>query len=300
MPRTKGSKNKPRDFKEKAKQQVQAKQQSHVENGDDSTVAPSGQRILELEIKEIKDNPYQPRRQFDETLLKELAGSIQNQGLLNPVLVHKGEDGYYLVAGERRLRACKSLGMDTIKAIEVEGDPEIASLVDNIQRDDLHPMERALAVSRLYEKYKKNSRKVAEAISKSENTVQRLLKLSRLPDRIIATGEEDTTERLTNNRIPLREFFELMRIEEQDALNAKLKQLEQKYSQEPKTDPILRRATASKDEMDKYLSVAEKMLNLMTNDPPRRDDKRLGRLKDELENILRKIEDILQDEFVIN
>lgn len=302
MAKPKSDKKKQSKFGPNMEQRMEDKEESNKKHGDEPEDEPkdepkdelSGQKVLELPINDIRDNPNQPRKHFDEESLRELAESIEANGLLNPVLVSYVDGEYYLVGGERRLRACKRLGQETIKAIVVEVDPEIASLVDNIQREDLHPMERALAISRLYEKYKKNSRKVAEAISKSENTVQRLLKLSKLPERIIAIGEEDTTERLTNNRIPLREFFELMRIEEQDALNAKLKQLEQKYSEEPKTDPIQRRATVSKDAMDKYLSVAEKMLSLITEAPPRRDDQRLVRLKEELENILRKIEDILQ------
>ncbi len=300
MPRTNGSKNKLKEFKTLGDKQVKAKNQSLEKNGEVKIEAPSGERILELPIEAIRENSSQPRKRFDEETLKELAASIKDNGLLNPVLVSVVNGEYYLVGGERRLRACKRLGQETIRAIVVKADAEIASLVDNIQREDLHPIERALAVSRLYHKYGDNTDMVAKAISKSKNMVLRLIKLSKLPERIIPSGDEDPADRLTNNRIPLREFFDLMRIEEQDALNAKLKQLEQKYSQEPNEKPIQRRATVSKDEMDKYLSVAEKILNLITKAPPRREDQRLVRLKEELENILRKIEDILQDEFASN
>ena len=162
MAKPKSDKGKKRDFAGIAEQQIQDKQQSHEENGEEIVADPSGQRVLELPINDIRDNPNQPRKRFDEESLRELAESIEANGLLNPVLVSYVDGEYYLVGGERRLRACKRLGQETIKAIVVEVDPEIASLVDNIQREDLHPMERALAISRLYENYKKNSRKVAE------------------------------------------------------------------------------------------------------------------------------------------
>jgi len=233
MPRPKGSKNKPKGFKEMAEEKVQTKQLLHDETEDIQISDSSASRILELAIPDIRDNPYQPRRFFDEESLKELAGSIKSQGLLNPVLVHKDEEGYFLVAGERRLRACRQLGMDTIKAVIVEADPEIASLVDNIQREDLHPMERALAVKKLLDRHEGATSRVAEIISIGVRSVQHLERISGLADMIDAGDKSEAVAKLTDNKIPLREFIQLSRYKDRTQLNAKFDEYKPMASGDP-------------------------------------------------------------------
>jgi len=259
MPRPKGSKNKPKGFKEMAEEKVQTKQLLHDETEDIQISDSSASRILELAIPDIRDNPYQPRRFFDEESLKELAGSIKSQGLLNPVLVHKDEEGYFLVAGERRLRACRQLGMDTIKAVIVEADPEIASLVDNIQRKDLHPMERALAVKKLLDRHEGATSRVAEIISIGVRSVQHLERISGLADMIDAGDKSEAVAKLTDNKIPLREFIQLSRYKDRTQLNAKFDELAKKYGKAPKLDPIELKRKEKLDEMEKTLAMARKI-----------------------------------------
>jgi len=259
MPRPKGSKNKPKGFKEMAEEKVQTKQLLHDETEDIQISDSSASRILELAIPDIRDNPYQPRRFFDEESLKELAGSIKSQGLLNPVLVHKDEEGYFLVAGERRLRACRQLGMDTIKAVIVEADPEIASLVDNIQREDLHPMERALAVKKLLDRHEGATSRVAEIISIGVRSVQHLERISGLADMIDAGDKSEAVAKLTDNKIPLREFIQLSRYKDRTQLNAKFDELAKKYGKAPKLDPIELKRKEKLDEMEKTLAMARKI-----------------------------------------
>jgi len=292
MPRPKGSKNKPKDFKERAEKQVVAKQQSHIENGVEPIVAASGLRILELAINDIRENPYQPRRVFDDEALKELAGSIKNHGLLNPVLVQKDEDGYFLVGGERRLRACRQLGMDTIRAVIVEADAEIASLIDNIQREDLHPFERALAVNRLHEKYGRDTSKVSEMISVSERSVQRLLSLTRLTERIDAADTMEAEAKLTDNSIPLREFVQLTRYSDNTQLNARFNELAKKYGKDPKTDPIELRRKEKLDEMDKALGYAKKIKQELETLGVGKGDTRLTELGDIIKEITQLIKNL--------
>ena len=296
MAKNKDRKNQPRDFKAKAESQVQAKKDMHVENGEEliSSENKSSHRIMDLTIESIKDNPHQPRQRFDEEALQDLAASIREHGLLNPILVRQEESEYYLVGGERRLRACKALEHETIRAIVIDANPEIASLIDNLQREDLHPMERALAISKLYEKYDRSVKKVAEMISTSENTVQRLLKLANLRDRI--TVDDDVTTRLTNNRIPLREFYELMRIEEADILNNRFQQLENKYSKDPNADPIQKRVRKVQDEIDRSLTYSKKILVEITSKALNKDDERLEQLRLELDRLVKKIQDIQKSE----
>jgi len=259
MPRPKGSKNKPKGFKEMAEEKVQTKQLLHDETEDIQISDSSASRILELAIPDIRDNPYQPRRFFDEESLKELAGSIKSQGLLNPVLGHKDEEGYFLVAGERRLRACRQLGMDTIKAVIVEADPEIASLVDNIQREDLHPMERALAVKKLLDRHEGATSRVAEIISIGVRSVQHLERISGLADMIDAGDKSEAVAKLTDNKIPLREFIQLSRYKDRTQLNAKFDELAKKYGKAPKLDPIELKRKEKLDEMEKTLAMARKI-----------------------------------------
>src|SRR5574341_145193 len=123
----------------------------------EAVAAPGGGGPAELPIAEIDPNPFQPRRDFDETELAELAASIKSAGLLQPVLVRERADGRYeLIAGERRLRACRSLGWTTIPAVKREVDDRTLltlALVENLQRDDLSPVDEASGYRRLIDEF---------------------------------------------------------------------------------------------------------------------------------------------------
>jgi ParB family transcriptional regulator, chromosome partitioning protein len=284
--------SKKQDFKGIAESKVEQKKAVQDESSEDivSNELKRDHRIMVLPVEQIQDNPHQPRRNFDETALNDLAASIKTHGLLNPILVEAKDGEYTLVGGERRLRACKNLGHETIRAILITADPEVVSIIDNLQREDLHPMERSLAVRKLYEKYDKSAQRVAEVISTSENTVQRLLKLSSLPVRFAeVTEDSDIEKRITNNRIPLREFYELMRIEDNTALAQRFEQMERKYSKVPTVEPIRRRAVKVQDELDKCLTLVKKIGLEISAIEDKKEDKRLDTLRQELEEILHKI-----------
>ncbi|MFA6691198.1 MAG: ParB/RepB/Spo0J family partition protein [Saccharofermentanales bacterium] len=284
--------SKKQDFKGIAESKVEQKKAVQDESSEDivSNELKRDHRIMVLPVEQIQDNPHQPRRNFDETALNDLAASIKTHGLLNPILVEAKDGEYTLVGGERRLRACKNLGHETIRAILITADPEVVSIIDNLQREDLHPMERSLAVRKLYEKYDNSAQRVAEVISTSENTVQRLLKLSSLPVRIAeVTEDSDIEKRITNNRIPLREFYELMRIEDNTALVQRFEQMERKYSKVPTVEPIRRRAVKVQDELDKCLTLVKKIGLEISAIEDKKEDKRLDTLRQELEEILHKI-----------
>jgi ParB family chromosome partitioning protein len=156
-----------------------------------------GTRVAELNVDEITPNPYQPRKQFDEEALKELSESIKLHGLLQPIVVVSSSDGYILVAGERRLRAHKLANIDTIKAIiaEVEFDDrqmrELA-LIENIQRENLNPIELARSYDELLNAHKLTHEELATVVHKSRaqitNTL-RLLNLSEYAQEQIMIGE---------------------------------------------------------------------------------------------------------------
>lgn len=151
--------------------------------------------VREINVESIFPNPFQPRTHFDDEALDELARSIKKHGLLQPVIVIEKEDGYMLLAGERRLRASKRAGSIKIKAIvadiESENLRELA-LIENIQREDLNPIELATAYKELIEEYNITQEGLSEIIHKSRAQItntMRLLSLSLETRRYVSEGK---------------------------------------------------------------------------------------------------------------
>lgn len=143
--------------------------------------------VIDIPIDELKENPYQPRKTFDEQKIDELAQSISEHGVLQPIIVKKSEIGYYLVAGERRLRACKKLGRKTIPGIVRElSDQTMAevALMENLQREDLSILEEAMAYQTLINKYSITQTEIASRIGKSRSHVTNALRLLNLPKEV--------------------------------------------------------------------------------------------------------------------
>ncbi len=141
--------------------------------------------ILEINLDEIRSNPYQPRKHFDEEALKELAQSIKENGLIQPIIVKKSIRGYELIAGERRVRASKIAGLTTIAAIIRDfSDEEMMeiALLENIQREDLSPIEEAEGFFRIINKTNITQEELAEKVGKSRTHVTNMLGLLRLPE----------------------------------------------------------------------------------------------------------------------
>lgn len=141
--------------------------------------------VEELALTDIRPNPYQPRKTFDETALQELADSIRQSGVFQPIIVRKSLNGYEIIAGERRFRASKIAGKETIPAIVREIDEqrmmEIAVL-ENLQREDLTPLEEAEAYQTLIQKLSLTQAEVSERIGKSRPYIANYLRLLTLPD----------------------------------------------------------------------------------------------------------------------
>lgn len=135
-------------------------------------------------IEQIRPNPYQPRKEFDEQGLQELAQSIKENGVFQPILIRKALNGYELVAGERRLRASKIAGKKDIPAIIVDfNDQQMmeVSLLENIQRKDLSPIEEAQAYNQLIKKIGYTQEELAKHIGKSRPEITNMLRLLKLP-----------------------------------------------------------------------------------------------------------------------
>ena len=151
----------------------------------DGNSSSSSTGSTKIKINEIRPNPYQPRKEFDQTGLQELADSIKENGVFQPVLVRKSSiSGYELVAGERRLRASKLAGLKEIPAIIKDFDDKAMmeiSLLENIQRKDLTPIEEATAYEKLIKKFNYTQEQLAKRIGKSRANVTNLLRLLTLP-----------------------------------------------------------------------------------------------------------------------
>lgn len=142
-------------------------------------------KIVELDLDTIRQNPDQPRKRFNEDSLRELANSIEKHGLIQPITVKQEEDNrYLLVAGERRYRAQQMLERPTIPAIITEGNADEIALIENIQREDLNPLETAEAFQQMIERHSYTQDELGKVIGKAQNTVSEFLKLNGLPEQI--------------------------------------------------------------------------------------------------------------------
>ena len=208
--------------------------------------------VREIRIEEITPNPYQPRVHFNEVALKELSESIKRHGLLQPIIVIEKADGYMLLAGERRLRASKLAGFTKIKAIvadiESKNLRELA-LIENIQREDLNPVELAIAYKELIEEYQITQEGLSEVIHKSRTQItntMRLLSLSEQTKKYLSDGTlsqghgkvlvglDPKDEALVVNTI----LGQKLSVRDTELLVKKLKNTEEEIGQKLKTKPL--------------------------------------------------------------
>lgn len=162
--------------------------------------------IKMIEVKKIKGNPYQPRQNFEEEKLKEMATSIKEKGILQPILLRAVDDGYEIIAGERRFRAAGMAGLEAIPAIVIKAtDREQLEmgLIENLQREDLNPIEQARGFKLLQEEFGLSQEEVAGQVGLSREAVTNTLRLLQLP---LEIREEIEKGRLTagHGRILLR------------------------------------------------------------------------------------------------
>jgi ParB family chromosome partitioning protein len=166
-------------------------------------------RMFLVELSKIQPNPDQPRKTFDEESLQELARSIEEYGQLMPIILKRGKESgtYILAAGERRYRAHKLLGKTHIYAVLTDGGLDEIGLIENIQREDLHPLELAESLQRLMEKHSWNQDQLGQAIGKNRRTVNETLLLNKLPEDI---KEECRTSGTT---VPKSVLIQIARLE---------------------------------------------------------------------------------------
>ncbi|KZE39388.1 stage 0 sporulation protein J [Brevibacillus parabrevis] len=152
-----------------------------------SNLIEEGEQVKEVSVSEIRPNPYQPRKEFEQSAIDELAHSIREHGIIQPLIVRKSIKGFELVAGERRLRAAKLAGLKqvpvVVKAYTDQQLMEIA-LIENLQRENLNPLEEAEAYEKLIAYHEYTQEQLAQRIGKSRPHVANMLRLLQLPESI--------------------------------------------------------------------------------------------------------------------
>lgn len=163
----------------------------------DANQAAAAKELHELALDDLHPGRYQPRRDMDDEALEALAQSIRTQGVVQPLVVRPDDGGYEIIAGERRWRAARLAGLSAVPAVVREVGDEIAmavALIENIQREDLNPLEEGAALRRLIDDCKMTHAQCAEAVGRSRATVSNLLRLSELDESVQALLREGRLE----------------------------------------------------------------------------------------------------------
>jgi len=204
--------------------------------------------IVEIPLSEIRSNPYQPRKEFDEEALQEFAESIKEHGVIQPIIVKKSIKGYELIAGERRTRASKLAGKETIPAIVREfNDQEMMeiALIENIQRENLNPIEEAEAFEQIIRTSQITQDEAAKKFGKSRSYITNILGLLRLPER--------TRKYVTENKITMGHARALSKLSDADEINS----LAERIIKEGLSVREIEKLTSS-DELSKSNKIARK------------------------------------------
>ena len=184
------------------------------DNFEDTVVEENKKDVTEIDIDEIRSNPYQPRKTFDSETLNELAKSIEQYGVVQPIIVKKSIKGYELVAGERRTKAAKIAGLKKIPAIIKDFDDqemmEIA-LIENIQREDLNPIDEASSISNIIKLKGYTQEELAKKFGKSRSYITNSLGLLRLPD--------DTKKYVEDNKLSMSHARALSKLDDTEQIN---------------------------------------------------------------------------------
>ncbi len=159
---------------------------------DKTAAAPVERAEQRVPVQAITPNPFQPRLVFDESAIDELAASIREKGLLQPVLVRRAASGYQLIAGERRFRAAQRAGLTEVPVVIRDADDrevlELA-LIENVQRENLNPVEEARAYKRLADEFALSQEEVADRVGKNRSTIANAVRLLQLPPEVLAQLE---------------------------------------------------------------------------------------------------------------
>ncbi|MDE6592616.1 MAG: ParB/RepB/Spo0J family partition protein [Oscillospiraceae bacterium] len=214
--------------------------------------------VMTLRVSEIEPNKGQPRKNFDENSIRELADSIKEHGLIQPIIVRPTGNGmtYQIVAGERRWRACRILKMDEVPVIIKDlTDSEVAqiSIIENVQRADLDPVEEAVAYRELMESYEMTQERVAEAVGKSRSYIANSLRLLNLPSSAL--------EALQKGNITVGHAKALLSAETEEGMKSALTEIVKDGLNVRQTEKLVKGMKESKKETPEKPSESRRMKN---------------------------------------
>ena len=271
--------------------------------------ADSEDRVLYIDINDIKPNSAQPRKNFDEEKLAELANSIRANGVIQPLIVRESASGYELVAGERRWRASRQAGLRTVPCILRNFDDRqnaIVAIIENMQREDLDPIEEALGLKSMTEKYGFTQEQVSESLGRSRTYIANSIRLLKLPEEIqqyVSSGQMSAAHGRTIINIPdkakQKEIAD--KIIRNDLSVRATERLAEKVKDELKPERK-RRKKAAAEETAKNAEIAavERELMTLTGTKVRIDgDDRKGKIELEYYSLdeLNRLIDTLRDAF---
>lgn len=185
--------------------------------------------LYEINVKDLKTDPNQPRKFFDKEPLDHLVASVQDHGLLQPILFRVDQDGnLFIVAGERRLQAVKHVGYETIPAILTEGNPDEIAIMENLLREDLATIEFAEALDRIMKEHNYTQEQLTGIIGKAKSTVSEILSLIKLPDEI-------KNESRTNPKISRKTLIAIAKKKKPESMLKAFKKYKEGIAKTPKT-----------------------------------------------------------------
>ena len=233
-----------------------AKMLDEIQSGE---VHTESQEQAKIKVADIRPNPYQPRKIFDDQALQELSQSIRQHGVFTPILVKKSIQGYDLIAGERRLRASKLAGLEEIPAIVVEmSDQEMMeiALLENIQREDLNVIEEAKAYEQLMHRLEYTQEQLANRVGKSREHITNTLRLLKLP--------EDVQDLVVQKKLTMGHVRALLGLKDESDMRKVAKQAIEQGLSVRKVEQIVKDKTAKKEEVkaeqDPYVRDAKERL----------------------------------------
>ena len=240
-----------------------------------------GEEVTEINLDELRPNPYQPRQVFDEDALNELAASIKEHGVFQPIIVKKSIKGYEIIAGERRVRASKKAGKKTIPAlIRQFTDDQMAeiALLENLQRENLNVLEEAKAYKSLIEKLNITQEELAKKVSKSRSHITNIIGLLRLPEEVQKLIEEGKIT-MGHARVlsKLEDKKEIIKLANDIAnMNISVRELEKMSNKAPRSHEISKKPKNNeyryvedllRDKLDTKIKIKDKKLVIsFTND----------------------------------
>ena len=247
-----------------------------------------GLRFEEVPVSAIRPNTHQPRRQFLETSIQELAASIREVGILQPLVIRSTESGFELIAGERRLRAAKEAGLDRVPVLirqAGEGESMEMALVENLQREDLNPLETASAYQALVDSFGLTKEQLASRLGKSRAAVTNTLRLMRLPESIralVLTGKlsEGHARALLGLETEERMLHLAEKVRAERLSVRKTEELVREGLAEPQGSPEVKaNPRAERKEPDRYREISRRIQDALTLPTRVRPSRKGGRVE---------------------